>query len=56
MIPEYERMIGLRISRKDSEDIERLIKSKRYKSISHVARVALTEFLSKYREETAFQA
>jgi Arc/MetJ-type ribon-helix-helix transcriptional regulator len=52
LIAEYERMIGLRILKKDSEAIESLLQNGKYKSVSQIARIALTEFLSKCLEVT----
>lgn len=43
-------MIGLRISKKDSEAVECLIKNGKYKSVSQIARIALADFLSKHLE------
>jgi Arc/MetJ-type ribon-helix-helix transcriptional regulator len=45
-------MIGLRITKKDSETIDQLIKNNQYKSVTQIARTALTEFLSKNQEVT----
>jgi Arc/MetJ-type ribon-helix-helix transcriptional regulator len=52
MIPEYERMIGVRISKKDFGTIERLIEKGHFKSVTQIARTALIEFLAKYPETT----
>jgi len=46
-------MIGLRISKNDSEAIEALIENKQYKSITQIARTALTEFLAKQAPEAS---
>jgi Arc/MetJ-type ribon-helix-helix transcriptional regulator len=45
-------MIGFRISKKDSDVIEHLIKKGQFKSVTQIARTALIEFLAKYPEMT----
>ena len=47
MIPEYEERIAFRLSKEERQQIEQLIKEGKFKSISHVIRAALTEFLEK---------
>ena len=48
MIPEFKgRQIGVRLSKEDANAIDRLLKSSSYKSMSEIARTALTQFLKK---------
>ncbi|MDH5788329.1 MAG: ribbon-helix-helix domain-containing protein [Candidatus Bathyarchaeota archaeon] len=47
MIPEYKERIGLRLSIRERQEIEQLIKDGKFKNISQVIREALKEFLQK---------
>jgi len=47
MIPEYQERVAFRLSTKQRQLIERLIKQERFKNISEVIRVALEKFLEK---------
>jgi Arc/MetJ-type ribon-helix-helix transcriptional regulator len=53
MIPEYESKVAFRLSKSERTNIEKLVKERKFKSISCVIREALREFLSEGSGENA---
>jgi Arc/MetJ-type ribon-helix-helix transcriptional regulator len=51
MIPEFEKRVALRLSKKQRKQIDKLVRAGEFKSLSHVIRVALTDFFeSKFND------
>jgi Arc/MetJ-type ribon-helix-helix transcriptional regulator len=51
MIPEYKGRMALRLSEKERQAIENLVREGKFKSLSHVIRTALHEFLSRQNDK-----
>ena len=47
MIPEYKERIAFRLSTEGRQQIDKLVSEGKFESLSHVIRVALSEFLDK---------
>ena len=47
MIPEYEKGVAIRLSSKQRQQIDRLVESEKFQSLSAVIRCALQELLEK---------
>jgi len=50
MIPEYDERIVFRLSTKQKQQIQQLLKTSGFRNVSQVTRAALQEFLSKQGE------
>ena len=48
---EYDSRTALRLPREQREEIDRLVYEGKFKSISHVVRAAITEFLKNAQKE-----
>jgi Arc/MetJ-type ribon-helix-helix transcriptional regulator len=45
MIPEYEERIAVRISKEENQQIDQIVKKRKFQNKSQVIRAALKEFL-----------